>query len=369
MEETIKAIQGLGQSIWIDYMRRGILATGELGELVRRGVTGLTSNPTIFEKAISESTDYDSALSELSTSERAPSEIFEQLAVEDIQGAADILRSVYDDSDGADGFASLELPPPLANDTKSTITEARRMFRRLDRPNVMIKVPATASGVAAVRPLIAEGINVNVTLIFAVTTYQNVMYQYIEGLEDRAKSGKNLGTVSSVASFFVSRIDTAVDAELRSNPNIKTGNTLVGTAAIANAQNAYALFQHVFSSDRFLDLSKDRGRVQRPLWASTSTKDPMFRDTLYVDELIGQNTVNTVPPDTLEALCDHGVPLPRLARTESQGAQQMRKLESASIDMTAITDRLLQQGMMAFSKSYDLALESIQSKMLKIRSQ
>lgn len=352
--------QALGQSTWVDYIQRSMLITGRLGVLVKEGVTGLTSNPTIFEKAIAASTDYDMALAEIPNDDRSAADIFEALAVEDIQGAADILRSVYDATDGRDGYVSLEVPPALAQNTRQTVAEARRLFALLRRPNIMIKVPATRPGVSAVRALIGEGINVNVTLIFSLAMYQKVIDAYMSGLEDLVSAGKDPAKVASVASFFISRIDTAVDAELRAIGG--DAADLTGKTAIANAQAAYALFLSETNSARFQALAAKGARPQRPLWASTSTKDPSLPDTLYIDQLIGKDTVNTVPPATLDALLDHGTSCDTLAGSGTSAEKHLQALADAGVDLNAITTKLLAEGLTAFSKSFDDLLASIESK-------
>ena len=367
MDNTISRIQALGQSVWIDYIRRSMLTTGELGALVRKGVTGLTSNPTIFEKAISGSADYDEPLLELSRAGKSAAEVFEALAVEDIQDAADILRSVYDRTDGADGYVSIELPPPLAHDRRATVSEARRLFASVGRPNVLIKAPATPEGIKAVRTLIADGINVNVTLIFSLESYRNVMEAYLRGLEQRAAQGADL-RVASVASFFVSRVDAAIDPLLRARADAQSGLAdgsaldLLGKAAIANARAAYALFQTEFGGERFAALKAKGARVQRPLWASTSTKDPAYPDTMYVDGLIGPDTVNTMPPQTLDAVLDHGAVAPTLEGTGAGASQTLDALAAAGVDMAEVTEKLLRDGVASFAASYDAVLASVDAK-------
>jgi transaldolase len=367
MENIIIQNQTLGQSTWVDYIQRTMLTTGQLGGLVKDGVTGLTSNPTIFEKAITTSTDYDVALKEIPNDGRSATDIFETLAVEDIQGAADILRAVYDYTAGRDGYVSLEVPPALANDSGRTVAEARRLFGLLRRPNVMIKVPATNAGMSAIRTLIGEGINVNVTLIFSVAMYQKVIDAYLSGLEDLVAVGKDPAKVASVASFFVSRIDTAVDAELRAKDaelraiGVDAAN-LTGKTAIANAQAAYALFQRESASDRFQALVAKGARPQRPLWASTSTKDPSLPDTLYIDQLIGADTVNTVPPATLDAILDHGTSKNTLDGSGPLAEKHLAALAATGVDLDAITAKLLDDGLTAFSKSFDDLLAGIDNK-------
>lgn len=360
MENIILQNQAIGQSTWVDYIKRSMLVTGQLGGLVKKGVTGLTSNPTIFEKAITTSADYDAALTEVPDGDQPAIDIFETLAVEDIQGAADILRSIYDSTDGLDGYVSLEVAPALAHDSKRTVAEARRLFAMLRRPNVMIKVPATGPGVSAVRTLIGEGINVNVTLIFSLTMYQKVIEAYMSGLEDLVAVGKDPAKVASVASFFVSRIDTAVDAELLAIGG--DAMNLMGKTAIANAQNAYAFFLSETSSDRFKALLSKGARPQRPLWASTSTKDPALPDTFYVDNLIGQDTVNTVPPATLDAILDHGTSADTLTGSGQRAKKHLESIASVGVDLDLITTNLLVDGLAAFSKSFDDLLAGIDRK-------
>jgi transaldolase len=359
MDNIVLDNQALGQSTWIDYIRRSMLTTGELGNLTHQGVTGLTSNPTIFEKAISWSDDYDKALVELAESGMESADVFETLVVEDIQSAADILRAVYNDTGSIDGYVSLELPPPIAHDTAATVREARRLFTKLRRPNVMIKVPATTEGVPAVRTLIGEGINVNVTLIFSLDVYRKVIEAYVQGIEDLVTLGKNPSGVASVASFFVSRVDTAVDRLLRA---LQGTDDLLGKAAIANAQAAYAISREIFASSRFAALRTKGAQVQRPLWASTSTKDPSFPDTLYVDNLVGPDTVNTMPPDTLKATLDHGHSAVTLNSDGAEAQATLAAISGAGIDMEEVTEKLLRDGVAAFAKSYDDVLVSIDSK-------
>ncbi|RMF75047.1 MAG: transaldolase, partial [Planctomycetota bacterium] len=300
----------MGQAIWLDFISRELLESGELRRLVREGVTGVTSNPTIFQKAISSGSTYDDQIRQLAREGADARAIYTALATRDITEAADTLRPVYDETQGRDGYVSIEVDPALAHDTDGTLAEARRWFQSIDRPNVMIKVPATPEGVPAVQTLIAEGVNVNVTLIFAIDTYEQVMSAYIEGLRARQAAGKPLSTVGSVASFFVSRVDTLVDKLL--DQHADAGDTsfggVRGQAAIANARIAYDRFKHVFEGEGFAALRRARARVQRPLWASTSTKNPAYPDTKYVDALIGPDTVNTLPPATLEAARDHAMP-------------------------------------------------------------
>ncbi len=364
MTNTIQQLRASGQSIWYDNIRRGMLKSGELQRLIDLGVSGLTSNPTIFEKAITGSADYDDALLELALACKKAGEIYESLTMEDIRAAADLLRPVYDSTGGADGYASLEVDPHLAHDTDATVAEATRLFQALGRPNVMIKVPATPEGIPAVRSLIGQGINVNVTLTFSLEAYDQVREAYIAGLQDLLRAGGDVTRVASVASFFVSRVDTAVDGLLRER--IKQGQTdlagLLGKAAIANARLAYHAFRQTFDGEGFAALRAAGARVQRPLWASTSTKDPSYSDVLYVESLIGRDTVNTLPDVTLQAFLDHG----RVAEALGQGLEDARltmdALEQAGISMKEVTDRLLADGVKAFADSFDKLMANLAQK-------
>lgn len=359
MENTIRRNLALGQSTWVDYISRDMLVNGELERLVGSGVTGLTSNPTIFEKAISGSSDYDEALAALANEGRSPTQIFEALAVEDIRAAAQALRPVYDACGGRDGFVSLEVAPTLAYDTEGTVRDARRLWEAVGEPNVMIKVPGTPEGLPAITQLISENINVNVTLIFALDAYKRVMDAYIAGLQRLAQRGGQLSRVASVASFFVSRVDTAVDKALGEG---SADASLQGKAAVANARAAYALFEERFARDDFAALKAQGAQVQRPLWASTSTKNPAYPDTLYVDNLIGPDSVNTMPPDTLQATLDHGVSALTLEGTDQEANATLAALKEAGVDMDAVTDKLLSDGVDAFAGSYRQLLESIEAK-------
>jgi transaldolase len=348
----------LGQAIWLDYISRSLMASGELQELVDQGLRGVTSNPSIFEKAIAGSGDYDEDLNRLVRDGRSVAEIYEDLAMADIRSAADILRPVYEKSEGADGFVSFEVNPALAHDTEATIAEARRLFASLERPNVMIKVPATPAGLPATETLIGEGVNVNVTLIFSLDQYEAVAAAYIAGLEQLAASDGDVGKVASVASFFISRIDSAVDKALA---NIGSFD-LQGKIAIDNAKSAYVRFRDIFSGERWQKLAAQGARVQRPLWASTSTKNPAYPDTLYADELIGQDTVNTLPPATLEAFLDHGQVAPTV-ETDLDGVKaRSSKLAQLGIDLDAITNKVLDEGVAAFAKSFEGLIASIAEK-------
>jgi transaldolase/glucose-6-phosphate isomerase len=364
-------LQKHGQSIWYDNIRRDMLASGELQALVDQGVLGVTSNPTIFEKAISGSTDYDAGLRELAQSGRDLQGIYEALVLDDIAAAAGVLRPVYERTDGRDGFVSIEVRPTLAADAAATIAEARRLFATLARPNIMIKVPATPEGMPAVETLIGEGINVNVTLLFAVQAYEAAANAYLAGLEHLAASGGDLSRVASVASFFVSRVDTAVDRQLEAL--IAGGRSelrpLLGKAAIANAKLAYARFEQIFGGERFAALRARGARVQRPLWASTGTKNPQYSDVMYVDGLIGPDTVNTIPPATLAAFMDHGTVSPTLKAGMAQATQVMEQLAAAGISVDAVTRDLLADGVKSFTDSFEKLLANLNQKRARLAAE
>ncbi len=364
MTNTLQEVQRLGQSIWYDNIRRGLIKSGELSALIELGVSGVTSNPTIFEKAIAGSTDYDEALLGMAKDTKSPEEMFEAFAIEDIRAAADLLRPTFDRTGGDDGYASLEVSPTLAHDTQGTIAEAERLFAALDRPNVMVKVPATPEGIPAIQGLIGRGINVNVTLIFSLDTYRQVANAYIGGLEDLAKSRGDVSKVASVASFFVSRLDSAIDALLedliRNGANELKG--LLGKAAIANAKLAYRQFQTIFAEPAFTALRESGARVQRPLWASTGTKNPAYSDVLYLDSLIGPDTVNTVPPATLTAFVNHGSAVNRLDQGVEDAQRTMESLARAGIDLDRVTDGLLADGLKAFVESFEKLMANIEDK-------
>jgi transaldolase/glucose-6-phosphate isomerase len=355
---SLKQLAELGQSIWYDNISRALIASGELQALLEAGVTGVTSNPSIFEKAIAGSADYDEAIHGLAAGDETAEQIYESLVLEDIGKTADLLRPIYDASGGADGYVSLEVSPTLAHDTPGTVSEARRLFAALDRPNVMIKVPATPAGIPAIKSLIGQGININVTLIFSLESYEAVAAAYIAGLGRLAESGGDLSQVASVASFFVSRVDSAVDKALAG-----TGaEDLSGKIAIANAKVAYDQFHTLFSGPRWEQLARRGARVQRPLWASTSTKNPAYPDTLYVDALIGPDTVNTCPPATLIAFRDHGVARATLGEGLDEANAQLAQLADAGIDLDEITQQLQDDGVAAFADSYHSLIASVREK-------
>ena len=337
-----------GQSVWLDYIRRGLLRSGEVDRMVADGwITGMTSNPTIFDKAISESGDYEEALqSMIRMGEADPYDAFVALASEDIQLAADALRPVYESTAAVDGYVSLEVPPGIEHDREATVAEALRLFRLVDRPNVMIKVPGTPAGVEALTELVAAGVNVNVTLLFSVAVYERVAEAYIAGLERRHEAGDSLDTIAGVASFFVSRVDTAADALLPEDSPLR------GQIAVANARHAYARFQAIFAGERWERLVQAGARPQRPLWASTGTKNPAYSDTLYVETLIFPDTVNTLPQATLDAVLDHLAVEPAGPETLEEAGRLLGGAEAAGVDLTAVTDRLLVDGLASFEDSY-----------------
>lgn len=358
--DRLREMQRLGQSVWYDNISRDLLESGEIAKLVNLGVTGLTSNPTIFEKAISAGAIYDDSLAALAAAGLDAVSCYERLAFEDIRCAADLLRPAYDAAGGADGFACLEVSPTLAHNTEGTVAEALRLFAALDRPNAMIKVPATPEGIPAIRRLIGSGVNVNVTLIFSLEAHRRVMDAYVSGLEDLAAAGGDLSRVSSVASFFVSRLDTAVDNLLAERDG--AASELMGKAAIANARLAYRGFRETFGGERFAALRARGARVQRPLWASTGTKNPAYSDVLYIDNLIGLDTVNTMPPATLSAFIDHGDPRRTIDEDDAGAEQTLAALASAGVDVDAVTDKLLADGVKAFADSFEQLLANVEAK-------
>jgi transaldolase len=349
-----------GQSVWLDFLRRSLITGGGLERLRREdGVSGVTSNPSIFGKAIVGSTDYDEAIRVIAGKNgRPPIDMFYDLALADVTMAADVFRAVFEDTGGADGFVSFELEPRLAHDTRGSIEAAGALFQRIGRPNVMIKVPGTEEGVPVVEELTGLGVNVNITLLFSVELYEKVAVAYIRGLERRLESGQPLDRMASVASFFVSRVDAVVDVLL------PEGSPLRGKVAIANAKRAYHRFRHLFSGERWERLARAGARVQRPLWASTGTKNVAYSDVLYVEELVGPDTVTTVPEATLDAFRDHGVVRPGAAWEGLEEAETiLGLLPEQGIDLGAITDRLVEEGLAAFQADLDELLEVIAGKL------
>lgn len=365
MSESIKQLIKLKQSLWYDNIQRRLLENGELAAMIARGdIRGVTSNPTIFHNAIAKSNDYDAALMPLAWSGWTAEEIFWQLAIEDITAACDLFLPLYEESQGEDGYVSLEVNPLLAHDTEGTLAQARHLWQTVNRPNLMIKIPATKAGIPAVRAAIAEGINVNVTLIFSLERYHEVMDAYLSGLEDRVAAGLPIANIASVASFFVSRVDTKVDAQLPSDSPLR------GQAAIANAKLAYEAFESVFTSKRFHALHVNYfAKVQRPLWASTSTKNPNYPDTIYVDNLIGPSTVNTVPPQTLEAFRDHGVAAVTITRDVEQARAVVQALAQQGILMARVTEELEVEGVKAFADAFTALLDTLEARRAQAAAQ
>jgi transaldolase len=369
MNQSIKLFEAAGQSIWYDNIQRKLLKNGEMSQMISQGkIRGVTSNPTIFMHAITKSQDYDETILPMAAAGADPVEIFYKLAIEDIQATADLFKPLYASTSGGDGYVSLEVSPYLAHDTAGTLSEAKRLWSRVNRPNLMIKIPATKAGLPAITEAIAEGINVNVTLIFARERYAEVMDAHLSGLEQRAARGHPIAGVASVASFFVSRLDTNIDLRLqaivdRKESQAGVAKELFGKAAIANARLAYADFRSFTSSKRFKKIEEHGGRPQRPLWASTSTKNPAYPDIKYVEELIGPNTVNTMPPQTLIAFLDHGQVHPGSIEEDIEGSRQLLDdLSGLGISMNAVTQQLEDEGVKSFSDSFTALLEAIEKR-------
>jgi transaldolase/glucose-6-phosphate isomerase len=350
----LRALGQYGQSVWLDYIRRSLITSGELQRLIDEdGLRVMTSNPAIFEKAIAGSSDYKDVLSDPSSRGLDAKALYEQIAIRDIQDAADALAPVYAASNALDGYVSLEVSPSLARDTAGTLEEARRLWKAVDRKNLMVKVPGTAEGIPAFQQLITEGININVTLLFAQSVYEQVQEAYIAALEARAAAGNDLRHVASVASFFVSRIDTAID----SMPAAKTAG-IAGKVAIANAKVTYERSNQVFAGPRWTALAQKGAQKQRLLWASTSTKNPAYRDVIYVEELIGADTVDTIPPATFDAFRDHGKVRASLIEDVPAAHAVMDSMAKAGISMKAVTDKLLEDGLKQFQTAFDALLEA-----------
>lgn len=356
----LRRLAALGQSVWLDYIERALLAGGGLERLIREdGISGVTSNPAIFEQAIAQHAEYDAAIVALARRGASATEIYEALAVEDVCRAADLLGGVYAASAGRDGYVSLEVSPRLAHDTEATVAEAQRLWARVARPNLMIKVPATRAGLAAVEKLLGAGINVNVTLLFGVARYREVMEAYLAGLERRATTGKSLDRIASVASFFLSRIDSLVDRGLDRHPAREVAQGLRGRAAIASARMAYQHFQGCLASSRWQRLAACGARPQRLLWASTSTKDPAYSDVKYVEALIGPDTVNTLPPETVAAYREHGNPSRRLEEELDAAHALPGQLAALGIELDAVSEELERQGVQKFIEPYERLLATL----------
>jgi len=368
-QNALLGLQKYGQSVWLDYIRRNIILNGDLQKMIDQdGLRGITSNPSIFEKAIAGSDDYTDLLNQLGKQGLSAGEIYERIVVRDIQDAADKLLPVYKSTNRRDGYISLEVSPTLARDTEGTIEEARRLWKDVNRPNIMIKVPGTPEGVEPVRRLTSEGLNINITLLFAQEAYIAVAEAYLDGLEALLKAGKDVSGIASVASFFVSRIDTLVDSTIDERlKNAKGSDTqllesLRGKVAIANAKQAYSYYQKMIESPRWKALAAKGGQTQRLLWASTSTKNPKYRDVLYIEELIGPDTVNTIPPATMDAFRDHGV-LRRTIDTDLPAADKtMSDMEKAGISMKQVTGKLLDDAIRLFDEAFDKVHEVVEQK-------
>jgi len=367
-KNPLKELLNYGQSMWLDYIRRDLFTTGKLKQMIADdGLRGMTSNPAIFEKAIGESTLYADFLKTLaSRSDLDTNGRYEQIAIRDIQDAADVLRPVYDESNYRDGYVSLEVSPYLARKTQETTDEARRLWKAVKRDNVMIKVPGTAEGLPAIRQLIGEGININITLLFAQDVYEKVAEAYVAGLEDLSGRGGNLKKMASVASFFISRIDTLIDSMLNDQLKATTDTNqktllqgLLGKVAIANGKLTYQSYQRIFSGPRWQALAAKGGQTQRVLWASTSTKNPAYRDVIYVEELIGKDTVNTMPPATIDAFRDHGLLRDALTEDVASAAKVMANLAHAGISMKQVTDKLTDDGVKLFADAFDKLLAAV----------
>jgi len=367
-ENPLLKLESFGQSIWMDFIRRGMIASGELKQLIEEdGLRGMTSNPSIFEKAIAGSHDYDDAIRELALEGKSVDQIYTALTVEDIQRTADLFRPVYERLDGADGFVSLEVSPYLARDTAKTIADARRLWGAVARPNVMIKVPATIEGLPAIQQLIGEGINVNITLLFGLPRYRQVAEAYIAGLETLAAQGKPLKSIASVASFFLSRIDVLLDPTLEKTMAVDKSKadfaaTCHGEVAIFSAKAAYQMYKEIFESERFGKLKAQGARTQRLLWASTSTKNPTYSDLKYVEALIGSDTVDTIPLETLVAYRDHGKPASRLANDAVKASETLRRLCEVGIDLDLVTQQLENEGIQKFVTAFDQLMNTLQEK-------
>ena len=350
----LKELAAAGQSVWLDFIRRDMVSNGDLAALIDEGVTGVTSNPSIFEAAIAGSDLYDETIA---ATDGDPQAVFESLAIADVQGAADLLRGVYDETDGLDGYVSLEVSPTLADDAEKTIADASRLWDRVNRPNLMIKVPATPAGIIAIEEIIAAGINVNATLMFSLEDYENVAMAYVRGAERTDVPER----IASVASFFVSRVDNSIDPVL---DGIGTDEALAlrGMAAVANAKLAYRRYQEIFEGEPFAAARARGARPQRPLWASTSTKNPAYSDVLYVDELIGPNTVNTIPPATVDAFRDHGtIDATALTNGVDEAEDHFVRLAALGVDFDGITEQLQVDGVASFAKAFEGLLAAIET--------
>ena len=368
-KNRLQELHDVGQSIWLDSIDRRMLHDGELDRRIREdALTGMTSNPTIFQKALASSNAYDDQIVGAEEDGLTSWELFELLETTDVRDACDSFAGVYSSTRGADGYVSIEISPGVSHNADAAVEEARRLWKTVDRPNVMVKVPGTVEGAVAVRRLIAEGINVNITLLFAIEAHDRVIEAYMAGLEDRVKARQPIDGLASVASFFVSRVDTEIDKRLdamiaKAQPAEKERLQLLkGRAAIANAKLAYRLFRQKFSGPRWEALAKQGARVQRPLWASTSTKNPAYRDVMYVEELIGPDTVDTMPPATIEAFADHGAVEKTVDKKVAAAEGLLKEIEAAGIPVREVTEKLLVDGIASFQKSFDELIAGLESK-------
>ncbi len=368
-KNRLRELHDAGQSIWLDSIDRTMLENGELDRRIREdGLTGMTSNPTIFQKALATGNAYDEQLAAAANEDLSSWELFELVETTDVRNACDLFAGVYSSTRGADGFVSIEVSPGVSHSADEAVEEAHRLWKTVDRPNVMVKVPGTEQGAIAVRKLIAAGINVNITLLFAIEAHARVIEAYMAGLEDRVRANKPIDGLSSVASFFVSRVDTEIDKRLdalaaKASPAEKERLRLLrGRAAIANAKLAYRLFRQKFSGPRWQALEAKGARVQRPLWASTSTKNPEYRDVMYVEELIGPDTVDTMPPATIDAFADHGVVERTVDRKVAAAEGLLQEIETAGISMREVTAKLLADGIASFQKSFDELISGLETK-------
>jgi transaldolase len=375
MTNPLQQLKAYGQSVWYDNIDRAQLLSGLFQRLIDEdGIVGTTANPTIFEQSISRGTAYDGQVRQLIQEGKSTREVYEALVITDIRTVADLLRPIYDTSSGGDGFVSLEVSPELAHDTEGTLAEVRRFWNTVDRPNLMIKIPATAAGIPAIRQALSEGININITLIFALENYRQVVDAYLSALEDRLATGKDIRHTASVASFFVSRVDTLVDALLEEKLKMvgESGErqklkALEGKAAIANARLVYQEFKRLFGTPRFETLKRHGARVQRPLWASTSTKNPAYRDVLYAEELIGPDTVDTMPLQTIEHFRDHGRVRLSVEEHIAEGGAVIAALEAEGISYEQVTRQLQDEGVRKFADSFHTLFQSIESKRQGVR--
>jgi transaldolase len=369
-DNPLKKLRELGQSVWYDYIRRDLYATGELERLIREdGLAGMTSNPTIFQKAIAETELYDEDVRRAGAEGKEPFAIFDELSIQDVTRAADVFRPIFDRTNGGDGYVSIEVGPKLASDTEGSIKEAHRLWDACARPNVMVKIPGTAAGVPAIRRCLADGVNINITLLFSVSRYREVMEAYLSALEEQVAAGRSIESLHSVASFFVSRVDTNVDKKLDKiakedgdGDRGKLARALRGKAAIANARLAYQAFREVFGSPRFASLGRRGARIQRPLWASTSTKDPSYPDLYYVEALIAPDTVDTMPPETFAAYREHGNPQVRIYEDLDGARRVFPRLEELGIDEPRVSRELEEEGVKKFSDSYESLIKTLAEK-------